>query len=422
MCAASVFGEESLPRRFIRGEIRSAEQRVRLAAGVLCDERHGTSAASIRIRPHSEVHLTEPLVEYVQASGIRIMLTRVGVGSCIPVICAKQTITQHSGVAQREGESLALDGIARCGRVAHQHHPVTVGVIDPGLRAVERRQWAYLSRIVEIRGVRSRLRAALSEPCDYIDAEAIAEAVGRARMRFVPIKTDDQLDLQSLHRVRERWVSGRTAVINQIRGLLLERGITIRKGRRHIEESLPGILEDADNKLSGALRVLLTQLRLEMQYRQRQVEECDKLILRIADELEDCRRMVAVPGIGPMIATATIAAIGNGSAFKKGRGFAAWLGVVPGEHSTGGKQTLTDTSRRGNRYLRKLFVQGAHAVLQQRMKQSNGLNTWLAQLTSRKRIQVAAVALANKMARMVWAVLSKGEAYRPPLLIETAAV
>ncbi len=287
----------------------------------------------------------------------------------------------------------------------------------------------FLARALREQGHDSRLMPAKyvkpyvkTNKNDYIDAEAIAEAVGRARMRFVPIKTDDQLDLQSLHRVRERWVSGRTAVINQMRGLLLERGITIRKGRRHIEESLPGILEDADNKLSGALRVLLTQLRLEMQYLQKQVDECDKLILRIADELEDCRRMVAVPGIGPMTATATIAAIGNGSAFKKGRGFAAWLGVVPGEHSTGGKQTPTDTSRRGNRYLRKLFVQGAHAVLQQRMKQSNGLNTWLAQLTSRKRIQVAAVALANKMARMVWAVLSKGEPYRPPLLIGTAAV
>jgi transposase len=255
---------------------------------------------------------------------------------------------------------------------------------------------------------------------DYIDAEAIAEAVGRARMRFVPIKTDDQLDLQSLHRVRERWVLARTAVINQIRGLLLERGITIRKGRNHIEESLPGILEDPDNKLTGALRALLSQLRLEMQYLQKQIDECDKLILRIASELEDCRRILAVPGIGPMTATATIAAIGNGSAFKKGRGFAAWLGVVPGEHSTGGKQTLTGTGRRGNRYLRKLFIQGAHAVLQQRMKQSTGLNTWLAQLTSRKRIQVAAVAMANKMARMVWAVLSKGEAYRPPFLLETA--
>ena len=251
---------------------------------------------------------------------------------------------------------------------------------------------------------------------DYIDAEAIAEAVGRPSMRFVPIKTDDQLDLQSLHRVRERWVRRRTAVINQIRGLLLERGITVTKGRRHIEESLPGIVEDSDNKLSGALRVLLTELRLEMQYLSRQIEESDKLILRIASELEPCRRLVAIPGIGPVIATATMAAIGNGAAFKKGRGFAAWLGVVPGEHSTGGKQTLTETSRRGNRYLRKLFVQGAHAVLQQRMTQSTGLSTWLAQLTTRKRIQVAAVALANKLARMVWAVLYKGEAYRPPLL------
>ena len=251
---------------------------------------------------------------------------------------------------------------------------------------------------------------------DYIDAEAIAEAVGRPSMRFVPIKTDDQLDLQSLHRVRERWVRRRTAVINQIRGMLLERGITVTKGRRHIEESLPGILEDSDNKLSGALRVLLTELRLEMQYLSRQIEESDKLILRIASELEPCRRLVAIPGIGPVIATATIAAIGNGAAFKKGRGFAAWLGVVPGEHSTGGKQTLTETSRRGNRYLRKLFVQGAHAVLQKRTSQPVGLSTWLAQLTTRKRIQVAAVALANKLARMVWAVLYKGEAYRPPLL------
>src|ERR1700747_1088022 len=251
---------------------------------------------------------------------------------------------------------------------------------------------------------------------DYIDAEAIAEAVTRPTMRFVPIKSDDQLDLQSLHRVRERWVVRRTAVINQIRGLLLERGITIRKGRRHLEASLPRILENPDNKLSGALRVLLHELRQEMQYLDRQVEESNKLIVRIAGELEPCRRLVAIPGIGPVIATATIAAIGNGAAFKKGRGLAAWLGVVPGEHSTGGKQQLTGTSRRGNKYLRKLFVLGAHTVLLQRTKQSSGLSTWLASLSARKRKQVTTVALANKMARMVWAVLCKGEAYRPPLV------
>ena len=174
---------------------------------------------------------------------------------------------------------------------------------------------------------------------DYIDAEAIAEAVTRPTMRFVPIKSDDQLDLQSLHRVRERWVVRRTAVINQIRGLLLERGITMRKGRKHLEVSLPCILEDAKNRLSGALRALLTQLQIEMQYLHRQIQECDQLIVHIASELEACRRLIAIPGIGPVIATATIAAIGNGAAFKKGRGFAAWLGVVPGEHSSGGKRS-----------------------------------------------------------------------------------
>lgn len=240
---------------------------------------------------------------------------------------------------------------------------------------------------------------------DYIDAEACAEAVTRPTMRFVPIKSDDQLDLQSLHRVRERRVVRRTAVITQIRGLLLERGITIRKGRPHIEAALPGILEDPDNKLSGALCVLLTQLRLEMQYLHGQVEESDKLIVRNAGELEPCRRLIAIPGIGPIAATATIAAIGNGAAFKKGQGFAAWLGVVPGEHSTGGKQKLTGTSRRGNKYLRKLFMQGAHSVLLQRTKQTSALSMWLANLAARKRPQVATVALANKMARMAWVVL-----------------
>jgi len=256
---------------------------------------------------------------------------------------------------------------------------------------------------------------------DYIDAEAIAEAVTRPTMRFVPIKSDDQLDLQSLHRVREQWVKRRTGVINQIRGLLLERGIILRKGRKYLEASLPGILEDGENKLSGVLRGLLRQLQTELQYLHGQIEECDQLIECIASDLEPCQRLMAIPGVGPVIATATIAAIGNGGAFKKGRGFGAWLGLVPGEHSTGGKQQLTSTSRRGNKYLRKLFVLGAHTVLLQRAKQSSGLSTWLASLIARKRKQVATVALANKMARMVWAVLFKAEAYRPPLVSQPNA-
>jgi transposase len=250
---------------------------------------------------------------------------------------------------------------------------------------------------------------------DYIDAEAIAEAVGRPTMRFVPIKSDDQLDLQSLHRVRERWVSRRTAVLNQMRGLLLERGITVRKGRRYIEAALPGILEDADAKLSGALRLLLAQLKLELDQMAKRLEDADALIEQTAHDNEDCRRLVKVPGLGPVTATAVIAAIGNGAAFRKGREFAAWMGVVPREHSTGGKQKLLGIGKRGNRYLRKLFVQCARAVLQQKAKQTPGLRAWLEKLTSRTHRNVAAVALANKLARMAWAVLATGDAYRAPL-------
>ncbi len=251
---------------------------------------------------------------------------------------------------------------------------------------------------------------------DYIDAEAIAEAVGRPTMRFVPIKTDDQLDLQSLHRVRERWVMRRTAVVNQIRGLLLERGITLRKGRCHLDAALPGILEDGTSKLSGAVRLLLAQLKLELDQLAIRLEEADALVQKTAQQSEVCRRLDAIPGIGPLTATALVAAIGNGAAFRKGREFAAWVGLVPREHSTGGKQKLLGISKRRNSYLRRLFVQGARAVLQFREKQSPGLSAWLAQLTARTHYNVAGVALANKLARMAWAVLSTGEAYRPPVL------
>jgi len=192
---------------------------------------------------------------------------------------------------------------------------------------------------------------------DYIDGEAIAEAVARPTMRFVPIKTDDQLDLQSLHRVRERWVMRRTAVINQIRGLLLERGITLRKGRCHLDAALPGILEDAAMKLSGAVRLLLAQLKVELDQMVIRLEAADTLIKQLAEESEVCRRLDAIPGIGPLTATALIAAIGNGAAFRKGREFAAWVGLVPREHSTGGKQKLLGISKGWNCYLRSLFVQ-----------------------------------------------------------------
>jgi transposase len=249
---------------------------------------------------------------------------------------------------------------------------------------------------------------------DYIDAEAIAEAVQRPRMRFVPIKTEEQLDLQALHRVRERWVMRRTAVVNQIRSLLLERGLTLPKGRSHLDEQLPGILEDAELNLSGSFRVLLAQLQLELEQLAARIEEMDRVIQKTARENETCQRLTEIPGVGPVTATALIAAVGNGSAFQKGRNLAAWMGIVPRQYSTGGKQKLLGISKRGNKYLRRLFVQGARSVLQQRHKQAPSLGHWLAQLLGRTHQNVVVVALANKLVRMAWAVLCKNERYRSP--------
>ena len=254
---------------------------------------------------------------------------------------------------------------------------------------------------------------------DYIDAEAIAEAVQRPRMRFVPIKTAEQLDLQALHRVRERWVKRRTAVVNQIRSLLLERGWTLPKGRSHLGQMLAKILEDAELKLSGAFRALLAQLKLELEQLAARIEQMDMVIQQEARENESCQRLTTIPGVGPVTATALIAAVGNGSAFGKGRDLSAWMGIVPGEYSTGGKQKLLGISKRGNKYLRRLFVQGARSLLQHRDKQAPGLSCWLAQLLARTHQNVVVVALANKLVRIAWAVLCKNEKYRAPVLAAT---
>lgn len=157
---------------------------------------------------------------------------------------------------------------------------------------------------------------------DYIDAEAVAEAVQRATMRFVPIKTEEQLDLQAVHRVRERWVTRRTAVVNQVRGLLLERGLTLPKGRSHVDHALPDILEDATLPLSDSFRVLLAQLKLELDQLTDRIEQMNEVIQRAATENDACQRLTAIPGVGPVTATALIAAVGNGSGFRRGRDLA----------------------------------------------------------------------------------------------------
>lgn len=248
---------------------------------------------------------------------------------------------------------------------------------------------------------------------DYLDAEAIAEAVQRPSMRFVPIKTDDQLDLQALHRVRDRLVSRRTSVINQLRAFLLERGITFRQGRSYLRKQIPELLEDKEQRLSPRMRRLVDRLWQEWKTLEDQIEALSGEIEEIASHDAACQRLRDIPGVGPLVATALVAAVGSGAAFTKGRDFAAWLGLVPRQHSTGGKAWLLGISKRGNAYLRRLFIHGARSIVMSLNRDNHAIGKWMSQLEARTHHNVLVVAVANKLARIAWAVLAKGEMYHP---------
>ena len=251
---------------------------------------------------------------------------------------------------------------------------------------------------------------------DFLDAEAIAEAVERENMRFVPIKSDDQLDLQALHRVRERLVSRRTAVINQIRGFLLERGVTFRKGPASLRRQMAEILENAEAQLSPRIRALLAMMWEEWKQLDEQVDSFSSQIEAIGSDDAACRRLREIPGVGPLIASAVVASIGNGAAFRKGRDFAAWLGLIPKQFSTGGKAKLLGISKRGNRYLRTMFIHGARSLVLRMNRERSPLGGWINRLEARAHRNVVIVAMAHKLARITWAVLSSGDRYRPASL------
>ncbi len=247
---------------------------------------------------------------------------------------------------------------------------------------------------------------------DYLDAEAIAEAVARKNMRFVPIKSDDQLDLQALHRVRDRLVHDRTVVINQIRGFLLERGIAFPAGPAKLRSHMPVLLEDAEQNLTPRMRTLIDHLWREWKHLEEAVGAISEQIAGVADTDAACVRLRKIPGVGPLVSTATVAAIGNGAGFGKGRDFAAWLGLVPKQYSTGGKAKLYGISKRGNSYLRRMFIHGARAVLLRVKYDTGGFSRWVHDLEARAPRNKVIVAIANKLARIAWAVLSKGEEYQ----------
>src|SRR5437773_3284223 len=247
---------------------------------------------------------------------------------------------------------------------------------------------------------------------DFRDAEAIAEAVQRPTMKFVATKTADQLDLQALHRVRDRLVGQRTGVINQIRAFLLERGIAVRQGLRSLRSELPGILATRTDVLSPRMLRIIEGLAGDWRRLDERIEGLSSEIETLARQDKACERLMTVPGIGPIISSAMVAVIGTGDVFSKGRDFGAWLGLVPKQISTGDRTILGKISRRGNRYVRLLFVHAAWVVMV-RIKnwERYGLKSWIEAAKRRLHHNVLAIALANKLARIAWAVLAKGRAF-----------
>ena len=244
---------------------------------------------------------------------------------------------------------------------------------------------------------------------DFKDAEAIAEAVQRPTMRFVANKTVAQLDLQALHRIRERLVSQRTGVINQIRAFLLERGIAVRQGLRFLRAELPSILATREDVLSPFMLRLIQGLDGDWRRLDERIDAVTDEITTLAEADAGAQRLMSVPGIGPIISSAVVAAIGTGDVFTKGRDFAAWLGMVPKQISTGDRTILGPITRMGNRYLRVMFVQAAWVVLvKPKTWERHGLKAWIEAAKGRLHHNKLAIALANKLARIAWAVLAKG--------------
>jgi len=281
-----------------------------------------------------------------------------------------------------------------------------------GMEACPGSQWlarklqgfGHTVRIVAAKFVKPFVK---SNKSDIIDAEAIAEAVTRPTMRFVEVRTSDQIDVQALHRVRDRLVAQRTRVICQMRAFCLEYGIAMHQGAGKFKADMPRVLEDEDNDLSAPMRQLLMSLFEDIRYLEQRIAELSRQIEAAADADDTARRLMTVPGIGALTATGLLAAAGTGRQFKRARDMAAWLGLVPREHSTGGKTTLLGISKRGSSYLRRLLIHGARTCLLHLDRTRDRLGVWLDGLQARMHNNKAAVALAAKIARVAWVIMTR---------------
>ena len=276
----------------------------------------------------------------------------------------------------------------------------------------------HLGRVLREQGHQVRLMSpeyvrpyVKAQKNDDRDAEAIAEAATRPTMRFVELKSEAQLDMQSLHRARDRLVAERTALINQLRALLLERGVTVPQGRRKLEAFLGTLMGEGEVPLSPRTRLLVEDLRAEWRELDRRIQAFDEEFTAQARTDEAARLLTTIPGIGPLNATALVAALGDARTFGRARNVAAWLGLVPRQVSTGGRPRLLGISKRGNGYLRKMLIHGARSALPTLSKGAGPLGAWLRALLARAHVNTVVVALAAKLARIVWAVLRSGREF-----------
>lgn len=276
--------------------------------------------------------------------------------------------------------------------------------------ARELKRLGHDARLIHPKYVKAFLRGNKN---DYNDAGALCEAVAHGRMRFVPVKTEAQQELQALHRLRQGLMRDRTALANRARGLLSESGRVLPKGVGVLRKHLPELLEDAENGLSATMRHVLAEIYGQLSELDERIRRQDRHLAQVSAEHEACRRLDAIPGFGAMVCTALVAAAGDGSAFQNGRHLAAWLGLVPRQHSTGGEPRLLGISKRGDKYLRALIIHGARAVVRHAAGKTDPLSRWIQRLQAKHPTNVVVVALANKLTRIAWVVLSRGERYAP---------
>jgi transposase len=252
---------------------------------------------------------------------------------------------------------------------------------------------------------------------DATDAEAICEAVSRANMRFVETKTTEQQSCLVLHRTRHLFIRQQTSVINAIRAHLAEFGMVAPVGRKGLEQLLEAVANARDQRIPALARACIAALGAQLRALKAQILEFDRQIMLWHRSHETSKRLDEIPGVGPALATALVASIADPKAFRSGRDFSAWIGLVPRQHSSGGKEKLGSISKQGDRYLRSLFMTGALAVIRYAKIYRSKHRPWLTALLARRPTKVAAIALANKLARMVWAMMSRGERYKEPVAL-----